>query len=852
MIWIKLALRELLNNRRFSFFFVINLSLGLLGFVALDSFKQSLDQHLGANAKGILTADLSISAHRPFSIEELQVVDDIIGTDYVSSKQINFFAMAAGNESSRLVYVSAIDDIFPLYGDIILEKKAQDVESLNKSLGLWTYPETLSALGVKPGEEIHLGETHFKATGELVDDPGNIVSAFALAPKVYIGLSQVEKTELIQFGSRVSYLQFFRFNSPVEVEPLAKELIAAFETLHGVNPEIQVQTARDASGQLGRTLGYLNDYLGLIALIALFLAGLGSAYLFRTFLNGKFREIAVLMSLGAAKKDAYRVSLYQLMLLGTVSALCAVLLAFLMIPLLPVLLAGFLPKGFSAGINPLSIGLAFLMGTLGSVVFCLPVLNRIKFLKPVTLFNEEVIQSKAEKGSRMKSVLPYIPVVLIFWSLSVLQAHSFIIGSLFTLLFLVSALLLGLCSWFLLSFCSRKSLQKTVPLKIAFRNLSRNRLAAASCFLAIALGALLTSLIPQVQNGLKGEFSKPEDLKVPSFFLFDIQPEQSEELQKYVKDIGYELSQLSPIVRVRLDKINGESFETRQDEKTLTREQETERRFRNRAMNASFRAKLSEAETMTEGRELSPTYDLDSGKPADISLEKRFATRMGLKMGDLLTFDVQGIPIEGKVVNMRRVRWNSFQPNFFILFQPGVMEDAPMTYLAGITGVPLDEKNALQNGIVKKFPNVSMIDVSRVILKILNITDQMSWALRLMAYLSILAGLVVVFSIARNEAQTRYREINLLKVLGASFQDIRTIILIEFGVLGFFAAFFGVAVSVGVSYVISYMLFDAIWQASLLTGGLTVVAITLLSVAIALLATGKVLSQKPLSLLQST
>ncbi|MGK0290356.1 MAG: putative ABC transport system permease protein, partial [bacterium] len=226
--------------------------------------------------------------------------------------------------------------------------------------------------------------------------------------------------------------------------------------------------------------------------------------------------------------------------------------------------------------------------------------------------------------------------------------------------------------------------------------------------------------------------------------------------------------------------------------------------------------------------------------------------RFKLKLGDTLSFDVQGISIQGKIVNFRSVRWNSFQPNFFILFQTGVLESAPQTFLASIAKVKKSRKGALQNGIVKQFPNVSMVDVSKIVDKLLDIAGRMSWAIQSMAYLSIVAGLVVVYSIARTEARTRNWEINLLKVLGASFQDIRKIILIEFGVLGLFAAFFGIILSVAVSSILSYFLFSNIWEFSWGMNLFSFIVIGMISMTTALFATYDIIRQKPWKILKAS
>ena len=302
--------------------------------------------------------------------------------------------------------------------------------------------------------------------------------------------------------------------------------------------------------------------------------------------------------------------------------------------------------------------------------------------------------------------------------------------------------------------------------------------------------------------------------------------------------------------RARLEKVNGKSFEANIEEVAMTREQESRQHFRRHNLNLSYRTELSDSEQIVSGRRLASSYDWDSGKPAEISLEVRYSERMSFKLGDLLTFNVQEVTVEAIVTNFRRVQWNSFQPNFLILFQPGVLEEAPGTFLGSIGGLDSSRRLSVQNRIVKDFPNVSVIDVTRMVGRVLKISDQMVLALRVMAYLSILAGLVVVFSIARHEVEGRLWELNLLKVLGARFSDIQRMIQIEFTVLGIFAGLFGVAVSLIMSYGIAWWFFENLWKWTWQTSLASIIGVTALSVGVAWLATQRTLRSSPLSLLR--
>ena len=853
--WSKLALRELLNNRRFSLFFLFNLALGLAGFIALDSFKESLDNHLGQNSQAILGADVALTSYLPFEEKTLNILEAKFPENTLSTRKTSLFTMVATKDQSRLVQITGIEEGFPFYGKMVLKNKGVvDPENMRQSLALsgeaWAYPELLFMLNLKIGGSIKIGEQSFRIADTVIDDPSSSFSSFGLAPRVYLGFSQMEETGLLTKKSRVSYQRLYRLPEGTDLAGLVVKLQNQINNFDGSDSKIRILTHKRAGNNLGRLLGYLNDYLGLVAMIAVFLAGIGAAYLFRNYLVHRFREMSILMSLGATRQQTYRMVLWQLVFLGTGAALIAIIISLGILPLLPLLLKQFLPHGFETQINLSSLLFALILGAVGSLVFCLPVLSRIRTVQPLQLFHENIGHQDA-KDTVWRQVLSYLPLLVLSWGLSVWQSHSWIVGSAFVGMLLSSILLLGALAWGILALAGKLSQTSGSTMKrLAFRNLQRNRSGAISCFLALALGTLLINLIPQIYQGLQEEVSRPDDFRIPSLFLFDIQPEQMEPLRKTLVAEKVNLNYLSPMVRARLEKVNGESFETNIDEVALTREQQSRQHFRRHNLNLSYRTKLSDSEQIVEGRRLAESYNWESGKPAEISLENRYAERMGFKLGDLLTFNVQEVVVEAIVINLRRVQWNSFQPNFFILFQPGVLEDAPGTFLGSIGGLDSSRRLSVQNRIVKDFPNVSVIDVTRMVGRVLKISDQMVLALRLMAYLSILAGLVVVFSIARHEVEGRLWELNLLKVLGARFSDIQKMIQIEFAVLGIFAGLFGVAVSLIMSYGIAWWFFENLWKWTWQTSLASIIGVTALSVGVAWLATQRTLRSSPLSLLR--
>jgi putative ABC transport system permease protein len=246
------------------------------------------------------------------------------------------------------------------------------------------------------------------------------------------------------------------------------------------------------------------------------------------------------------------------------------------------------------------------------------------------------------------------------------------------------------------------------------------------------------------------------------------------------------------------------------------------------------------------------SYDPNSTRSAEVSVEQKYAESLDLDLGDQMEIDVHGKTIRAKVVNLRRVRWTSFQPNFFVQMQPGVLEKAPKTFIGTLSDLTQKEKEEVQDLLVRKFPSISILDVERTGQSILSVVKQMTWALQVMAALSILAGLIILFCVSREKAYKQRQELNLQKVLGASFSHLRNQVRLEFGMLGLAASIAGASLSTLVSYVFSEIIFDRVWSFYWpLPVGITLIVVTL-SILTAEIATRKTLKLKPSILLQES
>jgi putative ABC transport system permease protein len=392
-----------------------------------------------------------------------------------------------------------------------------------------------------------------------------------------------------------------------------------------------------------------------------------------------------------------------------------------------------------------------------------------------------------------------------------------------------------------------------IALRLALRQLAPRRRASLTAFVALGACAVLLSLPPQLRAVLDGRLAPPSAEAIPSLFLFDIQPEQTEPLRAKIRDTGTDLQRLAPMVRARLLAIN----ETRvgegvagdapagRDSQFRGRD-----RMRTRGYNLTWQSALAATETLVAGRDFSGAYEASAGVPAEASVEEDWARDVGVTLGDVLRFDVQGVTVETRIVNLRRVDWNSMQPNFFVSLQRGVLEDAPAVYLASVAALPAQRREALQSTLVEAFPNISIIDVSRGVERMLGLVDQLQWALAATALTSLAVGLVLVFAIAVDEAQVRRWDVNLLKILGARHRVLRRSLDLEFAALGFAAACVGTLAALAVGAAAATWLLDVPWVPAWKSQSLLMLLLPVTAALAARLAMRRVLRERPVAFLR--
>ncbi|MCB0309080.1 MAG: FtsX-like permease family protein, partial [Bdellovibrionales bacterium] len=764
------AIRELKRHARYSLLFVLNITLGLFGLCLLESFKTAIQDQIRNTSQIQAGGDLIVSSQMPIPkdlILKISTVLNDMGTSFETGEVEELFTMVSSGDISRLVQIRSQDLTLPFYGEIKLNPGNFKKRAFENENTVWVYPELLLQLKAKVGDKIKVAGTPFVITNIVENDSASVFGRGSLAPRIYMSRSNVHKLGLIQKGSRVSYKKIYKLSEKDRVQHFVSELQSQIK-----DPSIRIRSHVDESESNARALTYLGDYLGLVALVALLLSSIGTIYLFRAHLLSRLKEYAVLKMLGCSSRKISNIIVVQIAALAILGALLSILFSFLLFPLISSWVRRLIPFDINLILEPTTIVLLFLVGLGGTLLSVFPLVFKLRAISPNVLFQESTSRTLS---FTLKDVLLWIPFVGFFYALAVWQCHSVINAFAFCVLLLCSAIVLAL-----LCHMGLRLLEKCLPksnfkLRYALLELTRKPLETTTVFVALGLGGMLPMLISTLESTLNIEFSFESNQNRASLFLFDIQEEQVESLDKHMKTLNSPLVTISPLIRARLQTVNGKPYERADTDGLQTRESERNARSGNRTFNLTERQKLSESETVSKGRYFLNRFDPKKQALAEISLEEQFAKRMDLHIGDHLGFDVLGATQEGEVVGLRRVKWVTFQPNFFIQFQEGVFDGAPKTYLASMGAMSMDQMIDIQNHIVQYFPNVSIVDVGRVVDQILEVSNQMSTGLEIMALLVLLCSVVVFFSIQAFHVQRARVERKTLRLLGCNTKSISVI-----------------------------------------------------------------------------
>lgn len=832
--------------KKYPFFFLLlflTLFLGTMGLVGISIVSSQVKQKLKDNANELLTSDIAVAARRELFPEEIQKTKKNLRDHSVDHYQIiDIYSMVTHSRSkgSRLVEIRATEEGFPFYGRLLTS--AGEFESCN----LYISQDLVDLWGIESGDELKVGEVTMKVSGVVTEDSSLGIRGFSLAPRIYFPLARLAETGLIRPGATGSFAHHFKLNDP------SKESVQKIKTLiykDILDTAVKVRIPEDSSAQTGRVINTLTNFMALSALVGLILALVGIFYLYQSHLLARLKDLCLLNLHGLTKGK---------IVLGIMSQFT---LIFILVILVELSLVIPLYEIFAPNLSE-AFGMELsdevnLLGAVGEIPYlfglALFILIPLLFGLMRTSMGVQLKASKLSMGRfRFYDFLPFLGLL---WVFSIYLGQSNRTGNLFfislLLIFGLSALVVKLGQWILKKFIGKKRLLlPTIENGIALRSLTRSGHKLTLSFLSLAMGATLISLILQLDKMILREFAL--DNKKPALFIFDIQEEQMESLVKHAEALNSPVAYVTPMIRARLEQVNGKKFV--RDKKAYdfrTREEDEEARFRNNGMNLTFRSYLTEAERILEGEPF-PREGFTEGRLPYISIEKRWSQRMNIDLGDKLTFDVQGVPFEGVVHNIKEVKWTSFYPNFFVTIEPGLIDQAPKTYLAILPSGPKEEKVRFQKTTVEKFPNISFIDVEELVGKLTGLFEKSRRAIEVISWLSLTIGLVILYGLSHDQVYRRYYDLALMKSLGLSSAQLRLNLLFEFGALFVSAMGLGLFLGWGMAQVIGKEIFKVSptidWERILYPALL----LTFLCLATILMASWRAISAKPKELLSES
>lgn len=793
---IKLSLLELVRFKNITAFLTLNLALGLIGFFLLQVFQQSLTAQSAEKAQIVLGGDLSVDARRGFTDKEIKDWESLFQFE-AKTQRYTLFTMMRTEKDTRLVNVNVVDDQYPLYGEF----KFSHEGLTNKEPKVWVDPEIQESFNLQIGEWVEIGELKFIYAGTIDEDPTRLFRGVGFAPRVMINHKYLQASGLIKIGSTFNERWHYKVKAGTNLENIKQQLQTKIE-----DPIVDIETTQDSAEDSNRVLKYFTDYLGLVALVALGLCFLCGTYLLQWTFMTKRRSIAIYKTLGLHDLKIVFIYIFQNLIISLVACAISYAIVKSVMPLFQQVLIQKFDLPLTLIFNYKAALITASIAVMGPLLMSVPQILQIIELRPLTL-----LQNVQVAGKRSVVYIAWLLFSIItFWGLAVWQSQSFQIASIFTASLVGLIIAFRFINKFLLFVLEKNSHRFNWLYKYSILGLTRKQASASLVFTTMSLATLVLSLLPHVKTSIINEIRPEQSSQVPSLFMFDIQPDQVEGIKAKASSMLKQDLKFSPLVRARILKINEEKYERLvQTGQIQTRESEQEARSRNRGLNLTYRDYLQDSEIITKGVYTKTHQGEELPK---ISIEESYARRVNMKMGDVITFDVQGIEVKGVVDSLRQVRWTSFQPNFFILFPSGVLEEAPQIFLTSISKADPQQLKEFQKQVSNDYKNVSIIDITRTIESSLKYIDQMSLGLQFMAWLAVMVGLFVFIVLLNTQIKERLLEMNLLQILGAQAPSIFKIILSQFVILISTSILFGVISGLLMAWVLISFFFKIVTQ----------------------------------------
>ena len=764
---LRLALRLLLRDQRAGELVLITLALviAVASVTTIGFFADRVQLALGRQANLLLGADLVLSGDRPLPA---MFEGEAQRRGLATVRMIRFPSMLVRGDKNLLASVKSVTVGYPLRGEVRLaerpygpDRRASDIPAPGS---VWVDERLASQLGIVPGETVTLGAARFKVGAILTHEPDSAIGFLSSAPRVHLNEADLAATRLIQPGSRIRYrLQLSGDDAQIDAyRAWVLPQLQAGQRLEGI---------RDARPEVKSALERAEKYLNLAALLSVVLAAVAIALSARRFLQRHLDGCAMMRCLGATQARLMRLYLAHFIILGAAASVLgcvAGMIAQLALShWLSSIAAVKLPApGWLPGVQGVATGLALLLA------FSLPPLVSLARVPTLRVLRRE-LGAPGGGGIASYALACAVIAALIMWKANDTRLGAMVLGG-----FVGAMAVAGAVTWLVIAALNRVR-SGSVAWRFGIANLRRHTLGSIVQVVALAIGIMALLTLTLVRGDLLKAWEASLPPQAPNRFIVNIQPHQLQPLAEFFAARNVAQPTIYPMVRGRLVQINDRPVSS------ASYEDDRARRLMDREFNLSWTTVMSPDNQLVAGRWW-------GGAPArQFSVESGIAETLGIGVGDVIGFDIAGERVSAKVTNLRKVDWDSFNVNFFVVASPGLLDRYPATYITSFYLPP--QRAQLLNELVEAFPNLLLIDVARIMAQVQSMMDQVARAVQFLFLFTLLAGLMVLYAAISGTLDERLYQATIMRTLGASRMQIARANLAEFASIGALAGLLAAA-----------------------------------------------------------